>query len=286
MSSVSRRPRVKSVSSAVLEAAAMSCVEAVGILVSSAVRALDASSRNAWDQSVQKLASQSVPAILPACAIQAQVPVVSEGIRRELEQHKLAPVESAKLTTLMTLQAAPYLCDPSALKVPLQTLIQAGTEAEVVKTSQRLMEVVENGHRQVMTRALVTACQNASVQSGFTQVETMPGIDGSMRIVASDTAGRALVTEIRAEQGLEPSVETEVVGVTDGSCIGILDQFDRALEQQGVRAGASDRKWTGGVCELSVAKELLKRITPVAKCKSDDRQRTRKLNRTPKSRIR
>ena len=286
MSTVSRRPRVKSISSAVLEAAAMSCVEAIGTLVNSAIRALDTTSRNTWSQSTQTLPSRHVPAILPVSSIQTQLPVVSEGIRHELAQHRLTPVESAKLTTLMTLQAAPYVCEATILQAPMQTLVQAVTETEVAKASRRLMEVVQNGHQQVMTRALATACRNASVQSGFTCVETTPGIDGSIRVIASDAAGRALVSEIRVDQEREPSVETEVVGVTDGSCVGILDHFDRALEEQGVRAGTPDRKWTGGVCELAAAKQLLKKIRPGAKAKPDDRRRARTLNQTPKIHIR
>lgn len=286
MSSVSRRPRVKSISSAVLEAAAMSCVEAVGSLVSSAIRALDTTSRNAWNQSIQALPSRSVPAILPVSSIRVQIPVVSAGIRHELGRHELAPVESARLTTLMTLQAAPYVCEATILRVPMQALMQAATETEVDKASRRLMEIVQNGHQQVMTRALATACQNASIQSGFTCVETQSGIDGSIRVIANDEAGRALVTEIRVDQEREPSLETEVVGVTDGSCIGILDRFDRALEEQGVRAGTPNRKWTGGVCELSAAKELLKKIRPGAKPKQDDRRRARRLNQTQKLDIR
>lgn len=285
MSTVSRRPRVKSISSAVLEAAAMSCVEAIGALVSSSIQALDASTRNAWTKSSQKLPSRSLPTILPVSSIRAQMPMVSEGLRQELQQHSLAPMESAKLTTLMTLRVAPYACEPTILEAPMQALVQAGTEAEVAKASRHLMEVVENGHRQLMTRALETACRNASVQSGFTCVDTTPGIDGSIRVIATDTAGRALVTEIRADQEREPSIETEVVGASDGSCVGIMDRFDRALEQQGVRTGAPDRKWTGGVCELDAAKDLLKKIRPAVKNKQDDRRRAR-LNQIPRLHVR
>jgi hypothetical protein len=286
MSTVSRRPRVKSISSAVLEAAAISCVEAVGTLISNAIRTMDAASRDAWTQSTQTLPARNVPKILPVSSIKAQIPVVAEGIRQELTQHKLAPVESVKLTALMTLQAAPFACEAAILNAPVEALVQASTEAEAVKASKRLMDVLQKGHQQVMARALVTACRNASVQSGFTCIETTPGLDGSIRVIASDSAARALVTEIRADQEWEPSIVTEVVGVTDGSCVGILDQFDRALEEQGVRAGTSDRKWTGGVCELGAAKELLKKIKPGAKAKQEDKRRTRKLNQTPKIHIR
>jgi hypothetical protein len=40
------------------------------------------------------------------------------------------------------------------------------------------------------------------------------------------------------------------------------------------------------VCELSAAKDLLKKIKPVAKGKPEDRRRTRRLNQTPKIHIR
>ena len=286
MSTVSRRPRVKSIGSAVLEAAAMSCVEAVGALVSNAIQAFDTNTRTTWSQSTHALPSRNVPAILSVSSIRAQIPVITEGIRHELKRHKLAPVESAKLTTLMTLQAVPYVCEATTLQAPMRALVHAATETEVAKASRRLMEVAQNGHQQVMTHALVTACQNASVQSGFTSVETTPGIDGSIRVIASDEGRRALVTEIRIGGEWEPSIETEVVGVTDGSCVGILDHFDRALEKQGVRAGTPDRKWTGGVCELAAAKELLRKIRPGLKAKQDDRRRTRTLNQTPKLHIR
>src|SRR5690242_9879218 len=101
MSTVSRRPRVKSISSAALDAAAVACVAAIGAVVSSAVRALDAASQAAWAESNQTLPSRNVPAILPVSSIRAQMPVVCDGVQREVSQHKLPPVESAKLAALM-----------------------------------------------------------------------------------------------------------------------------------------------------------------------------------------
>lgn len=298
MSSVSSRPRVRSISSAVLEAAAIGCVQAIGSLVTAAIRSLDAASRDAYLRSAQSIPAKSIPAILPISSIRAQMPVVERGICKELAPHKLPSVESAKLTTLLKLQTVPYICDSAVLRAPLEALVTAGTEAEAGKASRRLMQALEAGHHQVLARALVTACRNASVEAGFECVETTPGIDGSIRVIASDKNGRALVTEIHADRDREPSIETEVVGVSDGSCVGILDRFDRALEEQGVRAGASDRKWTGGVCELHAAKEFLKRkvqprlarpaaTTPTTAGKhGEGLSRSRKLNHRIRQHIR
>jgi hypothetical protein len=157
MSTVSRRPRVKSISSAALDAAAVACVAAVGTVVSSAIRALDAASRTAWAESNQKLPSRNVPAILPVSSIRAQMPVVCEGIQREINEHKLPPVESAKLAALMALQVAPYACEPVMLQAPVEALIQARTEAEVTQASRRLQQAAETGHQQIVVVALTTA---------------------------------------------------------------------------------------------------------------------------------
>ena len=80
-----------------------------------------------------------------------------------------------------------------------------------------------------------------------------------MRVIATDPAGRTLVTEIVNSRDGEPGLETEVVGVTDGSCNPILDAFDKALEAEGVHSAPPTRKFTGGVCELAAAREFVRK---------------------------
>lgn len=285
MSIVSRRPRVKAISSAVLEASATSCVEAFESMVSNLIQTLDTGSRAAWAASNQRLPTRRIPVLLSLPTIRAQMPRVDEGVRREVASHGLTDVESARLRALMTLQTAPYTCEADLLRIPMQTLAEARTEAEVNTASKHLREVAENGHRELMTRALVKACENASIQAGFSSVDTMRGMNGVMRVVASDDSGRGLVTEIRMDPQYEPLLETEVVGVTDGSCARVMDQFDQALQEQGVRTATPARKPTGGVCELTAARELLRKLQPGRTTKLDDRVRLRKLNQPSKVRL-
>jgi hypothetical protein len=247
--------------------------------VINAIRTLDKANREAGLRSLQTLPSRNTKTILPVSSIRAQLPVVTEGIRKELGQQKLAPVESAKLATLLAVQTTPYFCEPATMQAPLGTLLSAGTVTEVETASRQLMNVLQHSHHHVVTKALVVACQKASVQAGFESIETATGIDGCHRVIATDTNGRALVTEVRADYEREPSIETEVVGVTDGSCVEILDRFDRALDEQGVKASPQDRKWTGGVCELHSAKEFLKKkIKPSRDSNTEAIQRARRLN--------
>ncbi len=51
--------------------------------------------------------------------------------------------------------------------------------------------------------------------------------------------------------------------MSDNSCVALMDAFDRALEQQGVRVAPRRRKSTGGIAELAAAREFLRRKPPV-----------------------
>jgi hypothetical protein len=284
MSSVSSRPRVKAINTSVLTVPAISCAEAVLSLLTGAVRLLETASRTAYRETLQTLPVGKLPALLPVTAIRAQMPTVECGLRQEVTRHHLPPVEAAKVTSLLKLQSAPYICDSALLSVPLEALLKANKVTEAEKASRHLMEIAEESHHRTVTSALVVACRNASVQAGFSSVNTTKGLDGSIRMIASDQAGRALVTEIHAEKDHEPSLETEVVGVSDGSCVGILDRFDQALEEQGVRAGTPSRKWTGGICELELAKQFLRRKAQSSATGSSGEalRRRRSLNPKPK----
>lgn len=285
MSTVSRRPRVKSITSAALQAVAMHCVEAVGSMVRNTIRSIETANLDSLTKSAMTSPLSIDSAVLPVSVVTAGLPAVRAQVANELAKYGLPALETAKLGTLLTLRAAPFVCEPASLQAPLQAVANAKTEAAVLQAASGLFETATTGHLQMMTDALATACKRASVESGFPTVDTMVGIEGDIRIIASDDRGRALVTEIHSGRKHEPSLETEVVGVTDGSCVGILDRFDRALEEQGVRGIAPERKWTGGVCELGAAKELLKKLQFSSKGKQDAAQRTRKLNARAKKRI-
>ena len=73
-----------------------------------------------------------------------------------------------------------------------------------------------------------------------------------------------------------------MVGFTDGRCHATLNRFDAAMEAQGVRTeGLPDRKWTGGVCELSMARDFIRRkVEPaVRRPESSGTTRTRPMRR-------
>jgi hypothetical protein len=270
----------------VLEAATIGCVEAMGTMIEDAIRSLNAASRSVWAASSLELSARRLPTVLPVSAINGQIPVVREGIHRELAQYGLTALESTRLETLMALRVTPYACEPAALQPTLRALMEAGTRTEAAIAAKQLVTAAECGHREFLTKALVAACENASLEAGFPHLETTGGLDGATRVIGTDNDGRALITEVRTDEHAELLVETEVVGVTDGSCVSIMDRFDRALEKGGVRTQSPVRKATSGVCELAAAKEFLKKMQPQETTRKNSSQRTQKLNQSHRIRIR
>ncbi len=172
----------------------------------------------------------------------------------------LPPIEAAKATALLRAAARPYLVQaPVTLEGSLARLQQARTLEEVWHAERLLMAALENEHQTVFISALAQACGKACREIGFGTIETTITAGRVARVIATDPAGRTLVTEIEGSAEGEPAMATEVVGLSDDSCHAILDAFDMAMEAQGVRAGPPRRKHTGGVSQLAAAREFVRR---------------------------
>jgi hypothetical protein len=188
-------------------------------------------------------------------------------------------LEVEKAAALLAIAEAPLVVRPAAVAAHVERLMQASTIEAVQQAERDLVRTVKSEHAHVVSEALAVSCRRASIDAGFVNVETTLGARGDVRVVATDASGRALVSEIhRGDDTHAPSIETEVVGVTDGRCHGILDRFDAAMEAQGVRTEDSpERKWTGGVCELSMAREFIRnKVQPAVRQPAPSR-----MNPTP-----
>lgn len=176
----------------------------------------------------------------------------------DLLDEDLSEVEATKVETLQ--EAAAYQVEDSeTLEAPMRALEQASTPEAARQAKSEVMATLETEHHRLFTDRLVGACTRASEKAGFPNVETETRPDGVVRVVATNEAGHALVSEVDASPDEEPSLATEVVGVRDGSCTEMLDAFDEALEEEGVRAETPRRTFTGGVCQLAAAKEFVQR---------------------------
>jgi hypothetical protein len=201
---------------------------------------------------------EEVP-VEPKLTIQDTI-VNSEATRINTpESVQLNPIERIQLATLESIASMPYMVERTQVQQTLRTLLQAKSVKEAKVARLSLTSAVKASHRKVMQISLTVACGRACQQIGFSVIETMKPLSGSMCLISKDRAGRHLVAEIRESNSLQPQIAVEVVGVTDGSCTSILDAFNAALVKEGVRVSNPDRKFTGGVCDLAAARIFLKK---------------------------
>jgi hypothetical protein len=176
----------------------------------------------------------------------------------------IAATRGLKAADVVRVEAAAGLAqcaiaDASVLAGPMHALETAKTESEARTARDALLATARAEHTRVFVDQLAVACAKASRAVGFAAVEAKVGTDGSARVIAQDEAGHALISEIHVSEGKEPTLETEVVGLMDGSCNAVLDRFDAELEAAGVRSASPNRTFTGGVCALDTARRFARK---------------------------
>ena len=277
MSEVSSRPRVRSVVSRAVDAQILGSVP-VGKVVETALRGL-ACEAFAAQPAIECPRIERLIAS-PEAALQLAEMRVDAAARVQPSADR---VVTEKAAALLSISQAPLAVRPAAVAFHVERLMEARTIEAVHQAESDLVRAAKSEHSHVVSEALALSCRQASIDAGFVNVETTLGPGGDVRIVAADASGRALVSEIhRGDDTHAPSVETEVVGFTDGRCHATLDRFDASMEAQGVRTeGAPERKWTGGVCELGMARDFIRqKVAPsVPRPESSGTTRTRPVPR-------
>lgn len=170
-------------------------------------------------------------------------------------------VAAAKEQILETLASTPlYVADPEHFRSRVEALRNSVTIDDARVAGLALAEAALNGHHRLVTSGVQTAVRNAAVKTGFKTIEALNSPLGGniIRLAATDSLGRSIVTEIDARPEHDLKIEAEVVGVTDNTCHQILDEFYAALKEEGIEMSSPPRrKPTGGICELAATKAFL-----------------------------
>ena len=260
MSEVSSRPKVRSVSCAELVTSAGAVL--IGSIIAAAVKAFTEGARQKSTRPSQRefrTPPKQADAIEGVIGLAPRRAQMERKILQQLQNQNFAPLDALKVSTLMSLEATPYVVTRAQVQRPLKDLIAASDVPAAEKAQRALLNAVNAGHRQIFEQSLTVACSHAAMKAGFNQIEVAQGPLGCIRVIAMNPEGKALVTELDAgDAGRVPRIETELVGVCDDSCVAILDAFDRALEEEGVRSDPPGRRETGGVCELRAAREFVR----------------------------
>lgn len=253
MSSVNTRNKANTIESAAIPAGAI----VVGACLFGLAKGLSALAKAALEESKNRALPNNQRALKSVAGLRA------ESAPLPLTDLGSGSLEAMKTKAFRQLAAQPFLVTNKAeLKTSLTAIDRAGSLTELKTAYRYATAKLESEHQQIFTTALLQAGQRAALKIGFAKIESLPSpLASTVRFAATDALGRTLITEVAAPAGGDGRIESEVVGVSDGSCVGILDRFDKALEAEGVRSLPAKRKYTGGVCELSAVRDFLARKT-------------------------
>jgi len=255
MSSVSTRNKANTIESIAIPAGAI----VVGACLLGLAKGLSALANAALQASKNKPMAESPKVLKSVAALRA------ESAPLELSVSASHNLETLKAQAFKELATQPLMvANQAKLKTSILALDCAQTLEELETAHLGVVATLESGHQQVFTTAILDAGKRAASKIGFTKIESLPSpLVSTVRFAATDALGRTIVTEVNSARDGNMKIETEVVGVSDGSCTTILDDFDKALEAEGVKSKTPTRKFTGGICELAAVRKFLeKKIAP------------------------
>lgn len=172
-----------------------------------------------------------------------------------LTSSSLPKIEREQVAALLDLRGAPAAVGQGArLEAGARAVLAASTAEEALQERLQLGALLNESRRQALGASLALCCREATLELGFTPLGAKEDGGLPLRVAAADAAGRAIVSEIRAEEDGSVTLESEVAGVTDGSCAGLMERFEKLLEEKGVRSAAPQRRPTGGVLETRAAR--------------------------------
>jgi hypothetical protein len=168
-------------------------------------------------------------------------------------------VSQIKAAAIMTMRQENLKIENKLLVMRAVNELMTATTVEQTKDKlASTFAVIKNEHTKVFTNTLSSAVQLASSKVGFANVKSEIVSPSLTRIVATNPQGYNLISEIHTDEKSKIDIQSELEGITDGSCKKIMDDFNKELETLGIVAERKDRKPTGGIAQMPYTKKLQK----------------------------
>lgn len=168
-------------------------------------------------------------------------------------------VTKIKTAALITMQQENLKIENKEIVSQLiQELLAATTLKQTTEKLSSTFAEIKNEHTRVFTNILSSAIQTASNNIGFNQIKHEVVSPGLTRIIATNTQGYNLISEIHTDKQKRVDILSELEGITDNSCNKIMNDFNKQLEALGIMAERKDRKPTGGIAQMPYVQKLQK----------------------------
>jgi vacuolar-type H+-ATPase subunit I/STV1 len=239
-------------------------VEEISRELTSSACALSSEAENAIENALESFESEiasepvSESESLVGCEALSEIQSATrKQVREELDGEEVSEVEAIQAETIGALEAAGHLNaeDAGSVAETLGQLAEAESVTEARELREETLSEANQIHRQAFVGGVADAVQEASMTVGFSNVEVSEGPTGDTRVVAENEKGQAIITEIHDDGDGDPSLASEVVGVFDGSCHEIMEEFEAVLVANGIRASSAATWETQGRCKLDAARD-------------------------------
>ena len=205
---------------------------------------------------------------------------------KKLEAKGFTSLEAKKASLISSLSKMDVkITDSHNLESSIKLIIDAKDEKVLNTEIKAVMNKIEVNHTKVFAASLAKICATASLKVGFSQVAIKP-VNGKLEVIARNPEGKHLVSEIAVDPITNQlNCNTEAIGITDGSCKKIIEQFNDEMKKMGVKIGHEKTSLTGGNCLMTYSKMIDKTEKEHQQNKKKELARMRKLNTNQKTQI-
>lgn len=204
----------------------------------------------------------------------------SDLFESELENastEQVALISELKGSFLRSVANSNYrITDIRPLQESMTKIVQAENVKVLKQQAKEVLTVIEKQHAELVTNELVTIISEAARELGFSSINVAKDTANTVVIVAENKNGQAIVNEITTAKNLSIDHSFETVGMVDGKCKLISEEFQEKLAVKGFKADNKDSKATLGVPVLNNSKTIFKRFTE----RKQNKNRARTLNQT------
>jgi len=195
----------------------------------------------------------------------------------KMEAKGIPPIVARKATLISTLNKMDFkIQQGDAISSNLKAVLQANDMKTLNTEIKTVMNKLEAVHTGAFVQNIASACALASQNIGFREVE-IKTVQGKLEVIAGNNQGQHILTEINIDPKFnQVNANTELIGITDGSCTLTMNRFNEELRKMNIKIGTEKNSFTGGICQMSYAKMIDKQVKKIKKQK--ELERTRKLN--------
>ena len=204
---------------------------------------------------------------------------------RKLESNRISNLMAKKASLILALRKTDFKISANTdVKIKLQAIFNTKDVKSANTQIKSLMQILETSHTEVFTSNIANACAIASQNTGFRQVN-IKSVNGKLEVIATNSHGQRLGSEISVDPTTNiVNVNSDTIGITDGSCVAIMKKFNEELRKMNIKIGKEKSIYTGGSCQMTYT-QIIDKQDKEAKRHKSEQERMMKLNNNQKQRI-